>query len=131
MYYGASAKLFEYAKAMREAPTEAEKVVWDILYDEPFLQYKFRRQHPIARFIADFYSHQLKLVIEIDGGIHLLKEQKEYDDFRDEEMQAFGIAVIRLSNNEVLKDFERALAKIRIEIARCQYLLLKTNSTGP
>jgi|ERR1043165_168939 very-short-patch-repair endonuclease len=120
MYYGASAKLFEYAKTMRMAPTDAEKVVWDLLYDQPFLQYKFRRQHPIAQFIADFYSHRLKLVIEIDGSIHQLKEQKEYDNFRDEEMQALGISVIRLSNNEILKNSESALAKIKSGILQCQ-----------
>lgn len=76
-----------------ELATEEEKAIWKVLTSEPFLKYKFRRQHPINTFIADFYSHQLKLVIEIDGGYHLRKEQKEYDAFRDEDMHALGISV--------------------------------------
>ena len=106
MFYGASPKLFGYAKIMREAATEAEAALWNVLNDEPFIAYKFRRQHPIATFIADFYSHKVRIVIEIDGGYHLRKEQKEYDDFRDEDMKKLGISVIRFTNQEVLKNIE-------------------------
>ena len=119
MYYGATSKLFEYAKRMRYAPTIAEKEVWDILNAEPFLTYKFRRQHPIARYIADFYSHKLKLVIEIDGGIHNLSEQIEYDAFRDEDMMVLGILVLRLTNEEVLKQPELTVLKIESFILKC------------
>jgi len=87
MYYGASQKLFEYARRMRDFPTEAEHITWNILNSSAFEKYKFRRQHPIAKFIADFYSHKMKLVIEIDGDYHADTYQKEYDNFRDEDMQ--------------------------------------------
>jgi very-short-patch-repair endonuclease len=113
MYYGASSKLFEYAKQMRYAPTNAEKYVWDILNAEPFLIHKFRRQHPVARYIADFYSHKLKLVIEIDGGIHNLPVQMEYDAFRDEDMLVLGVLVLRLTNEEVLEQPELTNLKIK------------------
>ena len=102
MYYGASAKLFHFAREMRKNPTAAEQGLWLILYDPFFDQYKFRRQHPIAQFIADFYCHSLKLVIEVDGGYHLDIEQKEFDSFRDEDMNELGISVIRVTNEEVI-----------------------------
>ncbi len=117
MYYGAAPKLFEFAKLMRYAPTKAEQKIWELLNAEPFLKYKFRRQHTIATFIADFYSHQLKLVIEIDGGVHELKEQKQFDNFRDEEMKALGISVLRIKNEEVLNRTQPTLEKIKAPIA--------------
>ena len=103
MYYGAHPKLLAYAERLRLNETEAEKALWNVLNKEEFKEYKFRRQHAIATFIADFYCHQLRLVIEVDGGYHLRKEQKLYDDFRDEDMAKLNIAVIRLSNEDVLK----------------------------
>src|SRR5579871_6582734 len=103
MHYGAKPELFEFAQRMRKAPTEAEKIAWQILNTEEFKPHRFRRQHPLARFIADFYSHALLLVIEVDGGYHLKKEQKEIDLFRDEDMQVFGITVLRCTNDEIIK----------------------------
>ena len=119
MYYGASPKLFEFAKTMRfSAATEEEKQAWLLLTSDSFKKYKFRRQHPIAHFIADFYSHQLKLVIEIDGSYHLRKEQKAYDIFRDEDMVAFGIKVMRFTNEEVSKNINSIAEKISAEISK-------------
>ena len=113
MYYGAKPKLFEYARVMRRSPTVEEKAMWQILTSNEFLSHKFRRQHPIATFIADFYSHSLSLVIEIDGGYHLRKEQKEYDDFRDDDMGQLGISVVRFTNEEVLKRSENVALKLK------------------
>jgi cyclase len=120
MYYGAKRRLFQFAKEMRLAPTKAEQKMWQILNAEPFLKYKFRRQHPISKFIADFYSHQLKLVIEIDGSIHEVQEQKEYDIFRDDEMDAYEIVVLRITNTEVLEKTASAIQKIKIQINKCE-----------
>jgi len=117
MYYGAKPKLFEFAKRMRSAPTEAERVMWQILTGDEFKQHKFRRQHPISRFIADFYSHILILVIEVDGGYHFEATQKEFDDFRDEDMKHLGIPVIRFGNDEVLQRPEKVVSKLRGYIA--------------
>jgi very-short-patch-repair endonuclease len=118
MYYGARPKLFAFATRMRNAPTEAELLMWILLNTEEFRKYKFRRQHPIARFIADFYSHSLKFVIEMDGAYHSIVEQKEYDVLRDEDMQDPGIAVLRLANAEILKGSTEVANKIRITIAQ-------------
>ena len=113
MYYGASYKLFRLAQEMRLTPTIAESKLEKILTAEPFKPYNFRRQHPIASYIADFYSHSLKLVIEADGGIHDEKEQKQYDRFRDSDMQQFGITVLRFSNQQILEEMESVIEKIK------------------
>lgn len=72
----------ELAKNLRRFSTEAESILWEILQNRKFRDLKFRRQHPIGRYIADFYCHEIKLVIELDGKIH--ENQKEYDEIRDE-----------------------------------------------
>ncbi|MDB5281180.1 MAG: hypothetical protein JWO06_255 [Bacteroidota bacterium] len=118
MYYGAKPVLFEFAKRMRYAPTEAERLMWQILSNSEFRKYKFRRQHPIASFIADFYSHPLLLVIEIDGGYHLKTEQREYDIFRDEDIQAMGITVLRFLNNEIKEQPGVAINKLKDIISK-------------
>ena len=118
MYYGADSKLFEYAKMMRKASTKEEAAMWQILTSGDFAVHKFRRQHPIARFIADFYCHDLRLVIEIDGAYHLRPEQMEYDDFRDEDMRQMGITVLRFTNEEIIHHTPITLNKLKQQIAQ-------------
>ena len=112
MFYGAKEETFEAARILRKNETVAEKYLWEQL-NKKQLGHKFRRQHPIWIFIADFYCHQLKLVIEVDGGIHLLPEQGEYDLRRTYEIEQFEIRVIRFTNEEVLGNIERVIEKIR------------------
>jgi very-short-patch-repair endonuclease len=73
---------------------------------------QFRRQHPINRFIADFYCAKIKLVIEVDGSVHELSENKEYDIERSEILNDFGITVIRFSNEQVINKIENTLKTI-------------------
>lgn len=108
MYYGAEPILFEFAKEMRNHLTEAEAYLWRFL-SEGYFDYHFRRQHPIKYFIADFYCHAFKLVIEVDGGYHGIPEQYEYDCERDWELSLLGITVLRFTNEEVLYDIEHVL----------------------
>jgi len=70
---------------------------------------RFKRQHPILYFIADFYCHKAKLIIEVDGGYHNLPEQYMYDMNRDEELDEFGLKVIRFTNEQVFNDIENVL----------------------
>jgi len=77
MFYGASPLIFERAKELRKRMTETENILWNALRRKNRKGYKFRRQHPMSTYIADFYCHQLKLVIEIDGGYHLKKRLKK------------------------------------------------------
>jgi very-short-patch-repair endonuclease len=80
--------------------TEAEKIMWGCLSKRQLQGSRFRKQHPIGNYIADFYCHEFKLVVEVDGPIH--EQQKEYDIQRTEEMSLVGINVIRFTNAEIL-----------------------------
>jgi very-short-patch-repair endonuclease len=118
MYYGAKPKLFEYAKLMRHSPTEAEKLMWKILTSNELLQYKFRRQHPMSTYIADFYSQPLLFAIEVDGGYHLTKERSEIDTIRDEDMLLLGVTIMRFTNDEVLLQPENTIIKLKEVISK-------------
>ncbi len=106
-----SKELQSAAQHLRKNPTEAEAVLWQALRAEKLDGFKFRRQHPIGRFIADFYCSQCKLIIEVDGDIH--DEQKEQDAARTAEIEKFGVRVIRFSNDEVLENLTAVIEKIR------------------
>lgn len=112
MFYNAKPHIFEKAKMLRENMTEAEQKLWECLKGKKMQGLRFRPQHPIDIFIADFYCHPLKLVIEIDGGIHESREHKEYDIGREAELNDWGIKVIRFTNKEIDKDFNFIRNKI-------------------
>ena len=78
MHYGALPTIFSYAKKLRQNSTKAETLLWNELRRHA-LGYKFRRQHPAWLYVVDFYCHSLRLVIEIDGGIHEDEETKSKD----------------------------------------------------
>jgi cyclase len=78
MFYDASALLFARAKELRSNMTLSEMLLWRFLKTKP-LGYKFRRQHPMSEYVADFFCYKLKLVIEIDGPIHDAEEVKTKD----------------------------------------------------
>ena len=112
MHYGASSRLFENADKLRKTMTEPEQVLWEYLRTKPE-GFKFRRQHPIGIYILDFYCHELRFSIEIDGGYHLSKEQKEKDSERTAYLNDLGINEIRFKNEEVLKDVDLVVEEIR------------------
>jgi cyclase len=112
MFYGSSPIIFENAKRLRNQLTPSEIMFWNLL-KQYFPNYRFKRQHPVSQYIADFYCHKLKLVIEIDGGIHLSEEVKSYDKARDEFMQSLGLKILRFTNDEVGKDGEIVVKKLR------------------
>lgn len=103
MHYGAKAFTFDKAQELRVRCTEAENILWEELRNNKLDGIKFRRQHPIGRFIADFYCHKFKLVIEVDGSVHDDPLVKENDQIRQEEIELFGLKVIRFKNNDVKK----------------------------
>ena len=110
LYYNASKQIHDYARELRKSMTPAEKILWSELRNRKVANCKFRRQHPIDIFIADFYCHEKKLVIEIDGEVH--NSQKEYDINITAEMQNYGITVVRFENYEILNDIASVLKKI-------------------
>ena len=112
MHYGAPKQIFQNAEKLRINMTEAEKIVWERVCKNQ-LGVKIRRQHPVWKFIADFYCHDAKLVIEIDGGIHLIPENKEYDINRNITLKDFDIEIIRFTNDQVLKDPDSVIEEIK------------------
>ncbi len=112
IFYGASNIIFENAKALKNRLTDAERLLWEQI-NEKKLGVKFRRQHPISFFIADFYCHEKKLIIELDGSIHNVKEVLENDLQRQAAIEAFEIKVIRFKNEEIYKNLNKVLEKIK------------------
>lgn len=113
-YFGASATTKALAAELRKNMTYAEKVLWQQLRNRKLGDLKFRRQHPVDIFILDFYCHEKKLAIEVDGGIHNHEAQKEWDENRTYELNEFGIVVLRFSNEEVIDKTEMVVDSIRI-----------------
>ena len=104
--------LTEFVKEHRSNPTQAEIVLWEMLRGKQLEGYKFRRQHIIDKYIADFVCLKEKLIIEVDGSIHQLAENKISDEERTKELNKLGFEVIRFTNNEVLFETEKVLANI-------------------
>lgn len=114
LHKGAIGKLYQYGRELRQSATNAEKILWDNLRNRNLDGLKFRRQHPIDKYIADFYCHEKKLVVELDGFVHNKKENADYDKARTYELEGLaGIKVIRFSNNEVENNIAMVLNEIR------------------
>jgi len=113
MFYGATPIIFERARILRMNLTRHEIILWNFLKNKQLMGLKFRRQHPIGRFIADFYCHQKKVVIEIDGESHFNEEAKEYDEGRTAEFLRLEIKMIRFTNHEVEFEIEKVVEKIK------------------
>ena len=116
-YHKATERIFDNAKKLRRNQTLAEERLWKILRNHKLDGLKFRRQHPVSWFIADFYCHELKLIIELDGGIHELEEVKAYDIKREEKLRALGLTVIRFKNEQVYTEPEVILNSV-LELRR-------------
>ena len=113
MHEGAFPQIFRNARALRKKMTPSEKIIWnDLLKSKKMLGFKFRRQHAFNRYILDFYCHELKLSIEVDGEIHNDKNQMEYDECRTNQLKEFGITEIRFKNTQVMNDIEKVELKI-------------------
>ena len=100
-------------KDLRRDITPEEKILWYKLWHNN-LGFKFRRQHSIGNFIADFFCPEKRLIIELDGSQHL--DNVEYDKERTDFLESLGIKVIRFWNNEVNKNLHGVMLKIREEL---------------
>ncbi|MDD5675742.1 MAG: endonuclease domain-containing protein [Chitinivibrionales bacterium] len=98
------------ARKNRLNPTIQEEKLWVAISGKKLNNMKFRRQFPIGRYIADFYNHAHRLIIEIDGNIHEIK--KEYDGNRDNYLRGCGYRVLRFANSEIEMRIEMVLQKI-------------------
>jgi len=117
-FYNADQETVELAKELRKSMTPCEKLLWNRLRRKNILGVKFRRQHPIGYYIADFYCHEIRLVIEVDGPVHYSLPQKEHDRNRNFEMDRLGIQVLRLTNNDIKQHLGSVIQTIRKEISQ-------------
>ncbi len=117
MYYGAAPVTFQKARQLRNKTTTAEQLLWEKVKGKQICNARFRRQHPISKFIVDFYCHAAKLIIEIDGKIHL--KSKEYDKERTDILRSYNLEVIRFSNMEIETNIEKVLKKITLKVKTC------------
>jgi len=118
--FGAKREIFENAKELRKNQTETEKVLWEVLRSRRCGGLKFRRQHPVDRFVLDFYCHEFLLGIEVDGNEHENEAAKEYDLNRTAELESLGITILRFKNEEVLTDLSKVMTGIRNKLEQLQ-----------
>ena len=103
--------LWKFAKENRNNPTEAERLLWLYISNKQ-LGVRFRRQHIIGQYIADFACLEKMLVIELDGGYHSLPEQLISDEQRTVDLQEMGYRVIRFTNEELFQGIDLVLTQI-------------------
>jgi very-short-patch-repair endonuclease len=117
-FFHADQTTLDLARRLRRKMTPCEKLLWKRLKARNVAGAKFRRQHPIGFFIADFYCHEARLVIEVDGLIHLNPGRREQDAKRDAEMNRLGIRILRFTNDEIKYSIRAVLKRIREAIAQ-------------
>ena len=112
MFFGANGSKFRKATELRKTLTPAERILWGELRNRKLEGFKFRRQHPVSDYIVDFYCHEKRLVVEVDGKVHKRVEAHEYDADRTAELNALGLKVIRFDNVEVTSNLRHVLERI-------------------
>ena len=113
--------LKDLAKALRQKSTSAESLLWKRLRRHGLCGFKVRRQHQIGHYIVDFYCPALRLVIEVDGGIHKDPDQKAYDERRSLDLMLTGLSIVRFTNEEVTRQPENVLMQLE---TRARYVLI-------
>jgi 5-methyltetrahydrofolate--homocysteine methyltransferase/ATP-dependent helicase HrpA len=110
--------LKNFSRKLKKDQTPGERKLWKYLRKNQINNLRFTRQKPIGKYIADFYCHKLKLVIEIDGDRHFKNQVLEKDKTRDEYFNNQNLKVLRFNNYEVYKNIEGILKKIWIEVEK-------------
>jgi very-short-patch-repair endonuclease len=105
------------ARELRRTLTPGERLLWQALRNRRFLGLKFRVQHPLGPFIADFYCAARRLAVEVDGAVHRDPVVHGHDQARDAWLRARGVRVLRLSAKLVEQDLPRALCLIAAALA--------------
>ncbi len=100
------------ARQLRKSMTDAETILWQQLRNRKLGGFKFRRQHPINHYIADFFCYECRLVVEVDGPYHNEPDQKAYDEARTMRLKELNISVIRFANCDVMERTEFVLKEI-------------------
>ena len=116
MHYGRNRTLLSNARSLRKEMTKEERHLW---YD--FLRHcrpRFRRQEIISNYILDFFCHEAKPAVELDGSQHCELSAIHYDEKRTAHLQNLGITVIRFSNTDVMKNFDGVCQQILLLLER-------------
>jgi N-acetyl-alpha-D-muramate 1-phosphate uridylyltransferase len=129
MHYGASKFIFQRAQELRKFPTHEEEIIWEYLSRNQ-LGVKFRRQHPIWNYIADFYCHSLKLVVEIDGEIHNREDVKINDKLRQTHIESLGISVMRFTNQDVRHNIQQLINSLTAKMKELSNNILQSPPSG-
>lgn len=108
---------FGRARELRRKATPEESRLWEYLRRKQ-LGVKFRFQHPLGRYLADFYARDPALVVELDGTVHFTPEARAHDEERTAYLESLGLDVVRFDNAEVWSMLERVLARIKREARR-------------
>ena len=124
----------EFCRNLRANQTDSEAAFWEIVRNRKLLGKKFLRQHPIiydllgkeSFYISDFYCHELKLIIEIDGKIHQYEQLKDVE--RDEIMNLLGLYVLRIKNEEIENSISKVIDKIKNSILELENKLTHPKS---
>jgi len=103
-------------RLLRKNMTEAERLLWNAIRRKQVGGRRFRRQYSIRGFVIDFYSPEIKLAIEIDGGYHSDKDQAFYDSEREKLIQNLGIQFLRFKNDDIFSNIDKVLKKIKKNI---------------
>lgn len=115
-------EITQFVQEIRKQQTQEELILWQALRNKLLNGHKFLRQHPIVYgnnnkqllfFVADFYCAKARLIIEVDGKIHLSKE--EYDNYREDILKEMGYRILRIKNEE-LTNIDNVLEKIALTI---------------
>ena len=111
-FFGASLKTIDRTKKLRRDSTNAELLLWKVIRNRQLRGFKFRRQHTICHFIVDFYCHEGKLIIELDGDIHEVSEVKEYDAKREAILKELELKILRFTNEDVFSNLDKVIKTI-------------------
>lgn len=104
--------LLDEARQLRQNQTPAEETLWQLLRNKKLNGLKFRRQHQIGSYITDFYCHEKKLIVELDGEVHNNIEQQKHDSIRDKFLTSSGFNILRFPNEKVFNSIEDVLKQI-------------------
>jgi len=106
-------RLREFARDLRSEPTDSEALLWGLLRCKQLDGFRFRRQHPVAGYIVDFYCHGARLAIELDGSQHVADPVQEAHDMRrDQAIVAEGVRILRFWSHDVFLDTEGVIETI-------------------
>jgi len=112
LHLGSGPKTIGQAKVLRKKETEAEEILWQALRNRKCYGHKFRRQHALGKFVVDFYCHEKRLAIEVDGGIHEQADIAERDINRTFELERLGVIIIRFRNDDIFERLANVLREI-------------------